>query len=89
MCEVPPEGIGSNHYRRVILHDEEDDKVIAAIKKTGCFELNEAVVECHYDTKDWRKCVNQVRAFQDCMNKYNKEQRVIREADSLDRRPKS
>ena len=88
MCEVPPEGV-SNHHRRIILHDEEDDKVTAAIKKTGCSDLNEKVVECHYETKDWRKCINEVKAFKDCMDKFNKEQRELRKIDSLDRRPKT
>jgi len=93
MCEVPPEGVNTaannHHHRRVILHDEEDDKVTMAIKKTGCLELNEAVIECHYDTKDWRQCMKQVKAFKACMDEYNNEQREIRKFDSLDRRPKT
>merc|ERR1712150_170591 len=49
--------------------DEEEDPVEKMIKKSGCLELHWSVQECMAETKDWRKCQDQVTAFRKCMMK--------------------
>lgn len=44
-----------------------------AIKATGCEELNDKVLECYYEWKDWRKCSQQVKEFKECIEKYQKD----------------
>ncbi|KAI9279185.1 hypothetical protein BY458DRAFT_503421 [Sporodiniella umbellata] len=39
------------------------------IAKTGCSKENDALLICHYDTKDWRKCAKEMRAFRECFIK--------------------
>ncbi|VDN99674.1 unnamed protein product [Rodentolepis nana] len=53
-------------------NDEEDDPVIASIKRTGCLDLHNAIMECMYENKDWRKCQNEVKSFRLCMSKKDK-----------------
>ncbi|VDP34351.1 unnamed protein product [Echinostoma caproni] len=48
--------------------EEEDDPVIAMIKRTGCLEEHYDVLDCKYEKKDWRLCQDVVKAFRDCMN---------------------
>ncbi|KGG52672.1 hypothetical protein DI09_145p20 [Mitosporidium daphniae] len=50
----------------------EDDPYEAALDKTGCNELNEALLECYYDHKDWRKCQPEVLAFKTCFEAYQR-----------------
>lgn len=52
--------------------EEEEDPYNARIEKTGCFEENEKLLICFYDTKDWRKCAKEMQAFRECFVK-NKE----------------
>nr|CDS28916.1 coiled coil helix coiled coil helix [Hymenolepis microstoma] len=52
--------------------DEEDDPVIASIKRTGCLEHHNAVMECMYENRDWRKCQKEVDFFRMCMSKKDK-----------------
>lgn len=47
--------------------DEEEDKVDAAIRKTGCSVENYAIQDCMFENKDWRKCQNEVKAFKECI----------------------
>ncbi|VDL18439.1 unnamed protein product [Hymenolepis diminuta] len=49
--------------------DEEEDLVIALIKRTGCLDQHNAIMECMYNYKDWRKCQNEVKLFRQCMSK--------------------
>ena len=51
--------------------DEEEDLIDNAIKKTGCSTQHNALQDCYYDSKDWRKCTEQVKAFKECMIRYN------------------
>uniref|UniRef100_A0A183TMX9 CHCH domain-containing protein n=1 Tax=Schistocephalus solidus TaxID=70667 RepID=A0A183TMX9_SCHSO len=48
---------------------EEDDPVIALIERTGCLDEHNAIMECMFDNKDWRKCQTQVKNFRHCMSK--------------------
>ena len=50
---------------------EEEDRVDAAIRKTGCSNENYAVQDCMFEHKDWRKCQKQVKAFKECIMKSN------------------
>ena len=43
-----------------------------AIKATGCEELNDKVLECYYEWKDWRKCAQEVKEFKECIEKHQK-----------------
>lgn len=49
--------------------DEEDDPYNARIEKTGCYKENEILQLCFYDTRDWRKCKDEMQAFRDCFTK--------------------
>ena len=44
-----------------------------AIEATGCKELNDKVLECYYEHKDWRKCTGIVQQFKECIAKSNKD----------------
>ena len=52
--------------------DEEEDKIDAAIRKTGCSEENSAVQDCMFENKDWRKCQEQVKSFKECIMRSQK-----------------
>lgn len=49
--------------------------------ETGCKELNDAVLECFFDKKDWRACQSEVTAFKQCYMEYQ-ERRKIQEEES-------
>lgn len=49
--------------------DEDDDPYNARIEKTGCSQENEDLQLCFFDTKDWRKCKEEMQAFRDCFIK--------------------
>ncbi len=49
--------------------DEEEDPVTEMIKKTGCLDQHNAVMECMADHRDWRKCQIEVKLFRECMSK--------------------
>lgn len=50
----------------------EKDPFDEMIEKTGCHDLNNAVIDCYYEAKDWRACKDKVAAFKDCFGKYQK-----------------
>ncbi|KAJ2371191.1 hypothetical protein IW150_004707 [Coemansia sp. RSA 2607] len=47
--------------------EDDEDAWDNRIKKTGCFKENEALLICHADTNDWRKCLAEMNAFRQCM----------------------
>lgn len=49
--------------------EEDDDPYNARIEKTGCFQENEDLQLCFFDTKDWRKCKDEMQAFRNCFIK--------------------
>ena len=55
-----------NHKRN---EDPDEDRVERILREKGCLELHYAVQECIADTKDWRKCQNQVQEFRKCIEK--------------------
>ena len=44
---------------------EEHDQQVA-IDKTGCGELNDKLLLCYDEHRDWRKCRPEVEAFRSC-----------------------
>ena len=46
--------------------DEESDP----IAKTGCQSLNETVLLCFDEHKDWRMCQREIMAFKTCFEAY-------------------
>ncbi|KAG2194123.1 hypothetical protein INT46_006894 [Mucor plumbeus] len=53
----------------VVGDDEDDDPYNARIEKTGCYQENEDLQLCFFDTKDWRKCKEEMQAFRECFIK--------------------
>lgn len=53
----------------VVDEDEDDDPYNARIEKTGCHQENEDLQLCFFDTKDWRKCKEEMQAFRECFIK--------------------
>lgn len=51
------------------VEDEDDDPYNARIEKTGCYQENEDLQLCFFDTKDWRKCKKEMQAFRACFIK--------------------
>lgn len=49
--------------------EEEEDPYNARIEKTGCFQENEDLQLCFFDTKDWRQCKKEMQAFRECFIK--------------------
>lgn len=49
---------------------ESDDLQDRLLEETGCKELNDAVLICFYDKKDWRACQQEVLAFKTCFEAY-------------------
>ncbi|KAJ1646452.1 hypothetical protein J3B02_002576 [Coemansia erecta] len=49
--------------------DDDEDAWDKRIKTTGCFKENEALLICHADTGDWRKCLAEMSAFKQCMKR--------------------
>ncbi len=48
--------------------DEDDtDPVVEKLSKIGCLESHYKVQDCYFETKDWRKCTNEVQEFQNCI----------------------
>ena len=46
---------------------EEEDPIIEKLSKVGCLEAHYKVQDCYFDSKDWRKCVTEVKEFQACL----------------------
>jgi len=62
-------------------HDDDldDDPVISKIRKTGCLEKHFDVLECIAESKDWRKCQEQVKSFRECITAYEKSRAIAKE----------
>ncbi|KAJ2309102.1 hypothetical protein IWW52_005793, partial [Coemansia sp. RSA 2704] len=56
------------------LDNEDEDEWDRRIRRTGCFAENEAVLICHADSNDWRKCLRELDAFKKCMQAHNNAQ---------------
>ncbi|KAI8087358.1 hypothetical protein BDF21DRAFT_227668 [Thamnidium elegans] len=60
-----------NTTKPIQVHEEEedDDPYNERIERTGCFKENETLQLCFYDTKDWRQCTKEMKAFRDCFTR--------------------
>lgn len=56
--------------------DDEPDEWDRRIINTGCAAENEALLLCHYDTQDWRKCIKEMNAFKACWAAFNNNERT-------------
>jgi len=66
-----------HHTKKIVVEEEEEDDdevdpVDEMIKRTGCTEQHNAVQDCIFDHKDWRKCQAEVKNFKDCYDIYTK-----------------
>lgn len=61
----------------------DEDKQQKAIDETGCAILNDAVLLCYDEHRDWRRCRDVVEQFRQCMNKYERG-KVVRIALKID-----
>ncbi|KAI8899261.1 hypothetical protein BC833DRAFT_586535 [Globomyces pollinis-pini] len=55
---------------------DDEDPYITRIRKSGCFKEHEKLQDCHYDTKDFRKCKLEMKRFKECFEKHNQQQSV-------------
>lgn len=53
------------------------------VLETGCQDLNDAVLLCYADKKDWRACKKELQAFKVCMDLYQRKQAIL--IDEMDR----
>lgn len=60
----------SNNLRDEKARPEVDQQ--AAIDATGCGQLNEKVLLCFDQTRDWRQCQEEVTAFRHCMEQFTR-----------------
>ncbi|KAG5357522.1 Cytochrome oxidase assembly factor 4 [Yarrowia sp. C11] len=56
--------------------DDEPDEWDVRINKTGCADENMALTDCYQDTKDWRKCTDEMKAFKDCWAAHKQDDRT-------------
>ena len=67
--------MSSHNFKPItpVANDDEDDPVVEMIKKTGCLDQHNDIMECMFEYKDWRKCQDKVKLFRDCMSKKGKQ----------------
>ncbi|EUB63348.1 Coiled-coil-helix-coiled-coil-helix domain-containing protein 8 [Echinococcus granulosus] len=56
--------------------DEDEDPVIKMIKHTGCLDEHNAIMECMFEHKDWRKCQDKVKLFRDYLSLHVKKHQL-------------
>lgn len=63
--------------------DDQPDEWDQRIMDTGCHEENLKLQLCHADTGDWRKCTEEMKAFQRCWaaNKNNERTKTVDNED--------
>ena len=54
-----------------------EETLMDPVERTGCETQNDTVLLCYAETKDWRKCKNEVEAFKKCMENYEKQQKQL------------
>ncbi|KAI8621390.1 hypothetical protein BC830DRAFT_1163733 [Chytriomyces sp. MP71] len=61
----------------VLIHDAQTsstpDEYDLRIQRTGCFSQHNAMLDCHFRTKDWRQCTAEMKAFRACFEKHQNE----------------
>ncbi|RUS15712.1 hypothetical protein BC937DRAFT_92089 [Endogone sp. FLAS-F59071] len=51
-------------------NSDDPDEYNDRIRRTGCFEENEALQLCYYDRKDWRACSAEMQRFRECWRRH-------------------
>ncbi|KAI9184055.1 hypothetical protein H9P43_003108 [Blastocladiella emersonii ATCC 22665] len=46
--------------------DDDEDPYDARIRRSGCQREHEALQDCHFEKKDWRACMGEMKAFRAC-----------------------
>jgi cytochrome c oxidase assembly factor 4 len=59
--------------------DDEEDEYITRIKKSGCYNEHVKLQDCYWDTKDWRKCKEEMKEFKACFTRQQKNEPLIQE----------
>ncbi|KAJ1545605.1 hypothetical protein HK405_007808, partial [Cladochytrium tenue] len=50
--------------------EADEDEYDARIRRTGCYREHMAMLDCHFATKDWRQCRDEMRQFRECFDRY-------------------
>ncbi|GAN00979.1 conserved hypothetical protein [Mucor ambiguus] len=66
---TPPTTDKAPAIKQLEPEEDDDDPYNARIEKTGCYQENEDLQLCFFDTKDWRKCKKEMQAFRACFIK--------------------
>jgi cytochrome c oxidase assembly factor 4 len=53
--------------------DDDEDEYVKRIKRTGCYDQHVKLLECHFDSKDFRKCTKEMQEFRICFQKHTAE----------------
>ena len=53
----------------------------SAIEQTGCGDLNDKVLLCYDEHRDWRACKDLVNAFRECYNAFKNEKPINKPSD--------
>ncbi|KZZ97901.1 hypothetical protein AAP_00162 [Ascosphaera apis ARSEF 7405] len=56
--------------------DDEPDDWDKRIMDTGCQAEQLKMNDCYFDTRDWRKCTEEVAAFRDCWKRNGNNERT-------------
>ena len=59
----------SAHDYKPVNEGDEEDPVVEMIKRTGCLDEHNDIMDCMFENKDWRKCQDKVKLFRECMSK--------------------
>ncbi|KAJ3097790.1 hypothetical protein HK100_005256, partial [Physocladia obscura] len=51
---------------------EDEDEYNRRIRRTGCLAQHNAMLDCHYETKDWRKCIPEMKQFRQCFEQHDR-----------------
>lgn len=54
----------------------------SAIEHTGCSELNEQLLLCYDEHRDWRSCQPEMSAFRRCYAQFQDAQRASKEKEA-------
>jgi len=67
MSESPPP-----HAETNVKTSFEDDRVIVMLQKAGCLDHHYKVQDCMVESKDWRKCQEDLKVLQSCIQAYHR-----------------
>ena len=64
---------GFGHRR--VEDESEEDVYEKSISESGCAAENEAVQNCYFETRDWRRCAGALAEFRACFKAKNSRDR--------------